>query len=60
LEHFVLTPPGLGEQASIAGVPTTAGTYKVVVTVAGFQSPQLKQSLIYAIAITPAPSPSPT
>jgi len=51
-------PPGLTlSSSSIAGTPTAAGTYDVVVTVADSASPAVQKSESYAITIAPPPPP---
>ena len=53
LQQLILTPPGQGYQGTIIGVPTTAGTYSVVVTVKDFESPPQHASAVYAITVVP-------
>lgn len=61
-------PPGLGlANASVSGTPTTAGSYKVIMTVTDSASPPAHASANYAIvvaaaafAITSGPPPSGT
>ena len=54
----VLTPPSddkflPGCDSSIAGVPTTAGTYEVVVTVSDTERPPQRASAAYTITVAP-------
>jgi WD40 repeat protein len=52
-------PPGLTLSAAglLDGVPTTAGTYAVVVTVSDSSMPALQNSADYSIMIAPPPPP---
>jgi len=52
---LVLTPPGQGcnQPQAIAGAPTTAGTYNVVVTVSDTESTPQNARATYTITIAP-------
>ncbi len=46
-------PPGLSfSNGIISGIPTTAGTYNVIVTVNDSETPALHTSVNYSITIT--------
>lgn len=53
LINLPLTPPGQGCQSSVGGVPTTAGSYNVVLTVRDGESPAQQASATYTITIAP-------
>jgi len=55
IQCLVLTPPGQGcnQPQAIAGVPTAAGSYKVVVTVGDGGSTPQRVSKTYSITVAP-------